>query len=184
VDRLPDPLQFVGVPPAIPYQIGAEIRFDCTGNSRAWMLNGWSHPEPSGTWTDAGRAELHLPLQEPVLGPIRLSIEAAAYVRPAHPLLEVCVACEDEVIADWSIESPEFAFRTCTVPARGTPRSDLIIEFRIINPVSPAQLGESADARLLGLWLRRARLELPQKHLHLREQLGLIPQNQSQQSTK
>jgi hypothetical protein len=47
----------------LPLQMGAPIAFDPQGNSKDYLLEGWSVPEPWGTWTDSPTASLGFHLE-------------------------------------------------------------------------------------------------------------------------
>ena len=149
------------VSPRSDYEPGDEIRFDATANGAQYRLDGWSNPEPWGTWTDGHRAVLRIPLARPFRGSARLLVEANAFVSAKHPWLRVCVLCGNEIVGEWAIDSPEPAERSLTIPASLLAgRERLTLAFHIVNPISPAECGESPDQRRLGLGIRRLRLEV------------------------
>jgi hypothetical protein len=141
------------------YEIGSEIRF-YKSVSCPFMASGWSHPESWGTWSDGYRAVLCFPLSRPFTGHARLTLKAQAYIRPNHPALDVSVLCGNAKLADWHINMAEAVTRSVHLPASLISRGhEVIIAFHIRNPVSPFELGESSDGRLLGLGFQDARLD-------------------------
>lgn len=141
------------------YVLGEEICFASNGNARQYMRNGWSAPEVWGTWTEGEHAALYLPLKEPVTGSLRIMLESNAYVRPGHPELCVSVVLREEVIASWRITREEFVQREIHILDLHD-LSLLRLDFYISQPASPADLGESGDARKLGLGFRSLRVEM------------------------
>lgn len=142
------------------YEPGSEIRFGADGNSNLYKLDGWSEPEDLGTWTDGYRAELRIPLKQPFTGSVRLTVEAGAYVKPAHPMLHVCIVFGHIILGEWSIKTTDVVQRTLIVPASVLAQKTVLnLAFHIVNPVSPAELGNSGDGRLLGLTVRKVRLD-------------------------
>lgn len=150
-----------GTPAAAPYQPGTEIRFGAGGNAAEYRLAGWSAPEPWGTWTEGLRADLRLPLEHPIEGAARLTVEADAYVSPLHPQFRVRVFCGNEWIGEWKIETGAIEQRTLTIPAKVLQqKTELILGFHIMDPASPYDCGQSEDdRRVLGLGFRRLRLD-------------------------
>jgi hypothetical protein len=148
-------------PIEVRYEPGSDIRFDAGGNSHHYTLGGWSEPEDWGMWTDGYRAELLICLERPFTGPVQLSIEARAFITPAHPMLRVCVASERVVLGECSITDLHFAPWILSIPSSVVDdKTVLNISFHVVNPVSPRELGHSEDGRLLGLGIQKIRLEV------------------------
>ena len=148
-----------GASAAEPLGNGAEVLFGAGGTATLYTLDGWSHAEPWGTWTDGSRAVLRLPLTRVPSGPVDVALEAHAFIRPDHPELRVSVSCEDTVVAEWIIRTPDVATRSASIPQRLTAdHGALVLTLNIEAPKSPQELGESSDSRRLGLGVRRLRL--------------------------
>ncbi len=147
-------------PPGAPYRSGEEIRFDEAGGGCQYTQKGWCDPEDWGIWTKGYQADLRIPLAHPMNGPARLTVEAGAYISPRHPWLRVRVTVSGEAIGEWVIDTSEPVARTLPVPAAAIAgKSELLLSFHLENPVSPAECGESDDQRMLGLGLRRLRVD-------------------------
>jgi hypothetical protein len=146
--------------PGTPYRAGAEIRFEAAGNSAEYTREGWSDPEDWGRWTNGYRAELRILPERPFEGPALLTVESVAYVRDWHPTLHVRVECNREALGGWSIETTEMLERTLPIPASAVAgKRELLIEFHLENPATPADSGDyGLDQRLLGLGLRQLRI--------------------------
>ena len=153
--------KFGSVPPAFPYcELGEDIRFEAGQSGVRHMLSGWSPPESWGTWTDARSAALQFYLREKPLGPLLLEVEARAYTCVSHPAQTVSVECQGETLALWAFDSDRFETKSLAIPASAlTGSGSLTIFFQLLNPASPAELGESDDLRLLGMALRSLRIE-------------------------
>ncbi len=150
------PLDAPGSWTAVPLARDAVIRFGTSGNAAPYTLDGWSHPEPWGAWTDGPRAALRLPLREPATGDVQVQFDANAYIRPGHPSLTLVLACGDQEVGRWTITVEDVTTYRCTIPAAvAGGRGVLILSFGIAHPASPRQLGESTDDRRLGVGLHR-----------------------------
>lgn len=146
------------------YHPGGEILFHAGGNAAHYTTAGWWDPESWGTWTNGRQAEIYLPLETALEGPALLTVEAGAYVHEKHPVLQVRVfcgqtACGQTELGKWSIDTHEPVERRLTVPAPAIPERELWLRFDIENPAAPEEFGESDDYRLLGLGVRRIRVE-------------------------
>ena len=142
---------------AAPYRLGEEIGFG--GGARGYQRSGWHEAEAWGAWTNGFRAELCLGLDRVPEAGALLSVETSAYVRARHPVLYVTVVCAGGAIAQWRIDSADAACRTAPIPAsRISAGGRVALTFHIANPVSPAELNESGDGRLLGMGFRSLRI--------------------------
>jgi hypothetical protein len=143
-----------------PIVSGETVGFGSEGTAAPYMLGGWSQPEPWGTWTDGERAVLRLPLMQVPRGPVEIALEAEAFIRPDHPQLRVSVLCEQAVVAEWDISTPDAATYAASIPERLTAdKGALTLALAIDNPKSPRDLEESTDVRRLGLGVRWLRLD-------------------------
>jgi hypothetical protein len=92
---------------------------------------------------------------------MKLSIEGRAFLAEKHPVQDIEV-----LVNQHPVETLRYAFpfdidtRVITIPKSFIQEKKglLIIELKIKNPKSPAELGLSTDARLLGLGLVSLRL--------------------------
>ena len=112
--------------------------------------------------TDGDRAVLRLPLTQVPRGPVDLALEAEAFIRPDHPVLRVSVLCEQTVVAEWVITTPDVTTYSASIPERlSADKGALTLSLAIDNPKSPRDSGESTDVRRLGLGVRGLRLDWP-----------------------
>ncbi len=148
-----------GATAAEPLDSGAEVLFGVDGTAAPYKVDGWSHAEPWGTWTDGHQAVLRLPLKRSPGGPVEVTLEANAFIRPAQPRLNVSVRCAQTVVAEWRLEKADVASYRAIVPASLAARGGaLVLSFHIESPKSPRELGESSDGRRLGFGVHRLRL--------------------------
>jgi hypothetical protein len=142
------------------YELGSEIDFSTDGNSTDFAPSGWSDPEPWGRFTVGPLAELSLPLDRP-LGPGAMF---KAIVRPHlnrhHRPLKVEIYFGKHVVKKLSLYIPGRRTIRIAIPAAlCANETQAKIGIRILNPKSPLSLGESQDARQLGLGFIRAWLK-------------------------
>jgi polysaccharide pyruvyl transferase WcaK-like protein len=144
---------------ADPLDSGAVVSFGSDGHSSPYRLDGWSHVEPWGTWTDGPVAVLRLPLKRPASGPLEVILEATAFVHRDHPCQPVSVICADRVVAEWRIDTADVADYTITLPASLVAGQGVIVlTLHLRDPKTPCEVQASTDARRLGLGVRRLRL--------------------------
>jgi SAM-dependent methyltransferase len=143
------------------YEAGTEIRFEAGGNSTDYTRAGWGEPESWGRWTNGFRAEMVLPLAQPLEGSALLAVESMAFVRDWHPLLHVRVECNREMVGEWAIDAGAFTRRTMTLPSSAlAAKRELRLVFHVDNPASPGDFGEfGPDPRLLGLGFHVLRVD-------------------------
>ena len=117
-----------------------------------WLYEGWSGPEPWGTWTDGPLAVLWLPLPtQPHAGALRLELTAFS-AAPSQPQ-PLTVMMGDKTL--WQGELVAGQVRTIRVAVDPNARSSgsVVLTLRIGRPHSPAGAGISNDTRLLGIGL-------------------------------
>jgi hypothetical protein len=123
------------------------------GNGWQYASNGWSGADAWGTWSlaDVG-GQIDLSLPETEKGPYQLVVDGMAYINPKHPLQTIDVLVNGTKVATWSfdLKSPA-GERSAAIPQELVQNGSLHIVFAATGAVSPAQLGDSADARLLGI---------------------------------
>jgi hypothetical protein len=138
--------------------VGVRIAFGQTGGSEPYRSMGWSKSEEKFTWTEGNSARLLLPIGSRK-GALKLRMMISALTNPPElPFQPVEVLANQKQIAQWQVSSPgEF---TTIIPAEAVSAgSTLEIEFRMSKAVSPKALGQSEDARVLGIcvhWLEVA----------------------------
>ena len=141
------------------YGINDQLNFKAGGNGWNYASTGWSGPESWGGWTLGGGGVIVLNLSEPVKGPIKLIVDGMVYVNEKHPLQRIDVIVNGADIGAWtySRDAPS-GERSVDIPESVARSGKLQIVFKPIDAVSPLQLGESGDGRVLGLGVKTVTL--------------------------
>ena len=144
------------------YQIGEEIDFSDSRDSRCFMRKGWGDTERRGVWTVGSVAELNLWLESETDKGLILRALLQPFLTQTHRRISVRVSTAEGEIAQWtfSIDAPEAAGpRWCEalIPARDDKYRSRALEitFTIDAPTSPLAEGVSTDPRALGVGLRK-----------------------------
>jgi SAM-dependent methyltransferase len=134
---------------------GAVVQFQSGRVDPSVLRSGWSVPETWGVWSDGPEARLVLDPM-PVLvvnGDLLLIVRATAFTVPQYPHQLLDVLVNDMPLSLWTFKAGDGSVeRRARVPAP-VVTFPLIITFRLRNPISPAELGVSDDARRLGIGL-------------------------------
>ncbi len=153
------------LPKTSPYELGQWIDFSDGGNAIPYETGGWWKPEPWGTWT-AEQAGLTLDFGGAVKSDLVMETVAAAFVNEKNPAVDVEVLVNDMPAGEWSFRfksgAPEYQTYRMVLSQKALNKAlPVVVRFRVSGAGSPAAAGSSADARMLGLAVRRLRL-LPQ----------------------
>jgi hypothetical protein len=143
-----------GVDAMLPYQMGTPIQFDDKGNAPDYTVQGFSVPEPWGTWTEGNRAVLAFRLNPAPHRDLNLTLANYAYVLPKHPLQRVEVVVNGHSLQTLSYVQPgAVETRLVKIPkAVAMERGGAVtIELLLPDAVTPSELGEPADLRRLAL---------------------------------
>jgi glycosyltransferase involved in cell wall biosynthesis len=143
------------------YELGRVIDFAGDLEARRYLVAGWGTTDVGqGVWTDGPVAELSFRIADQRAGPLVLRARLSAFVNRAHPGMEVDVWVNGQSIARWLFgrahreEDKDFPWREATIPRELVANGDVDVALKIEHPVSPAQLGLSMDARLLGIMIQ------------------------------
>ncbi|NIE77646.1 hypothetical protein F3J45_24750 [Pantoea sp. Ap-967] len=132
------------------YIPGYELTFRPGGSAWQYTTDGWGGAEAWGAWSlgDTGGA---LKLQLPNAS-YTLEVDGMAYLTPQHPEQTIIVEANGTEIAQWTFDqgSPS-GTRSAAIPKNLTADGSVQLVFKAPGSVSPQQLGQSADARVLGL---------------------------------
>jgi hypothetical protein len=150
------------LPKTSPYELGQWIDFSDGGNALPYETGGWWKAEPWGTWT-AEQAGLTLDFGGAVKSGLVMEAVAAAFVNEKNPAVAVQVLVNDVPVGEWSFRFQSGATEDQTyrmVLGREALNQALpaVIRFRVSGAGSPAAVGLSGDARMLGMAVRRLRL--------------------------
>lgn len=134
------------------------LAFGNQGQGVSLLTNGWSYPEPWGTWSDSDVASLDFLLSNLPINDLRLDIVGLAFVTEKHPEQIIKVFVNNYLVGSLHYSHPSTTnLQSIQVSKQIVSDNDglLAIEFRM-NPISPADLaeeGKSSDGRRLGLGL-------------------------------
>jgi hypothetical protein len=140
------------------------ISFMSNGSGRKYWLYGWSSPEPWGTWSDGNTALVLLALSCTPKNDLELLIDGHAFLAGKHPSQEVDILVNGHHVAilKYDLQSNSGVSVIMIPKALALEKNgQLMIEFNIKNPISPAELGLSNDSRKVGLGI--VSLELREK---------------------
>ena len=142
----------------------------------AFLMEGWSVPEPWGQWSDGDSASVLLNIATPPHGDLELLVNGHAFLVPEkHPEQHVDIFLNDRKIGQWDYALPgdaEPSVKSVTIPrdswidSMEKMKPWLLLTFRFKKPQSPADLGMSMDSRRISLGLTS---------LSLREKSASVP---------
>ncbi len=144
--RLPPGVTEKGCRVFPPYVLGTRIDLTQPEADR-YLCRGWSGNEPSLRWSDKKKAFIVFALDEAKTGALRIKL--APFLAPGKVESQrVKMALNDQSIDSFVLSEPqEFTF---ALPPTAL-REKNILTFELPDATSPASLGVSADARLLGI---------------------------------
>jgi len=135
------------------YALGETIRFGLGGTDEAYITKGWSGPEAWGRWSLGKESELILRVTPPAAGDLQLEAMVGGRIGGARKLVRATIAVNGVAIGEWRIaRDQDAALRQLTVPRELVSETgDMIVDFTIDAPLSPAAVGFPNDRRELGL---------------------------------
>jgi hypothetical protein len=144
----------------------AEIRFTPDGNAPAYLLGGWSGPDPNGTWTEDKLAVLRFRAQ-PVGagGGVELTLDAGPFVSSPGPAAQRLQVLFDGEPIGPQLRLTQQASIKLVIPAAlwnraATAAVGAALAFDLPDAISPAACdptGRNLDSRTLGLYCERLR---------------------------
>ncbi|MGO8867120.1 MAG: hypothetical protein ACLQME_11520 [Alphaproteobacteria bacterium] len=148
------------------YALGETVRFGIGGDAEAYMTSGWSGPEAWGRWSVGRTAQLVLRVDPPSSGDLQLDAVVGALIGGARQSVSATIAVNGVTVGEWHFAGGSGpAPRQVIVPRHlvsGT--GDMVVEFTVDDPVSPAALGMSSDERELGLSFASLAVKAADKH--------------------
>ena len=131
--------------------IGERIIFSQNASgSRDFLLGGWApYGEDWGTWSDGNNTHILLPI--PQGSPKQLELELRALVNTKHPTQNIEIWINGTFVKKVSLSQFEGNRITLNLPASNSGNEYLNLDFKLLNPVRPKDLGMSLDDRLLGV---------------------------------
>ena len=117
--------------------------------------NGWSSAETWGVWSDGKVATLFVPKPDQKFKKLILNIRA--FISPTHTNQIARVFLDSKLVDVYTFQKGEDNLVTLDLPL--TQNNYYKIEFDLINPARPADLGFNKDKRLLGIGLVSVRFQ-------------------------
>lgn len=156
-ERIADGTKNVVVEPAclLQYKLGDILGFAAGGSGASYISSdGWGGAEPWGTWT-VGKSAISLILPKENKGSYQMIVDGMAWLPAEHPAQDVVVEVNGTRVATWKFTQAEpSGKRTATFPSELLRDGLARITFQAPGAVSPAQLGLSADSRVLGIGIK------------------------------
>lgn len=145
-------------------ELSGEISFGKGARGASLLRSGFSFSESSLTWTEGQTAVLHFCLpSEPAANAYRISFTVTPHLDRQHLPMSAEVRPGSGRATTWTFAPSTSGWVTRTIDISradfdGTNCGDIRISFAR-TPASPAELGESADNRHLGLALFKATID-------------------------
>jgi hypothetical protein len=138
--------------------IGERLTFAADSGDQRMLVDGFGYAEKAGRWTEGARARILLRLVGKVpSSDLELLYEAPALLGDPAQGLTVEVFANGlrlETLAYDSMNTGQSPLHVSLPAAAVGDSGELLLEWRILSPRSPADLGLSLDARALGLFFR------------------------------
>ena len=167
---------------AEPYAVypGAAMMFRRGGDGEAAEGEGWSDPEGSGTWTNAGEAKLLVNVRDWRQAPMAVEVSARPFLMEGrHPAVDVEVVANGRAVGTWTydiVHDAGLARRVAIIPEIILAQSPLLnLTFRIREPMAPSEAGISDDSRRLGIFVSRMSFFRIEDHSVIREPPRIAP---------
>lgn len=152
-------------------QLDDTYEFSADSPGTAWLGFGWSAPEPWGVWSDGTCASIVIPLDDQALdetGNAEIHLEGQLF-GPASTTPSIVHAYINGNRSDVVVfggDASESRISLILSVALDSPRAKrvLTIEFAILTPLKPCDLGMGSDVRRLGLGLHRLRVSARLPH--------------------
>nr|VFK66209.1 MAG: hypothetical protein BECKUNK1418G_GA0071005_108311 [Candidatus Kentron sp. UNK]VFK71825.1 MAG: hypothetical protein BECKUNK1418H_GA0071006_108311 [Candidatus Kentron sp. UNK] len=134
---------------------GERMVFSHSSRHLGYLMDGWSHSETWGTWSEGPRSTILLPLPEEEIG--SLVIECNPLLNAAHPKQSVVVFINGILIGGIMFTEDSRRFFQVRIPREvlEPDRTDrfLRLEFQFPNAARPVDIGMGDDTRELALGL-------------------------------
>jgi hypothetical protein len=139
------------------YRWGDRVDFQRGGNGPIYQRHGWDEPTLGGTWTLGTTARLQFDVFEPPGTHRELSIRliVQALVGPDRPAAHVALRLNGHLFFEGPV-SLQMEIAANLSDLQLVSAVQFVLDIEIFDPVSPLQLGQSLDARPLGLLWKEA----------------------------
>lgn len=117
------------------------------------LCGAWSKSENWGTWSDGTLAKIYVQITNPNAKVITFTLQA--FVNGKHPEQKIEFTTDGQNFK--SLTLSQFSGNQIDVPVTAAMRADgyALVEFKLLNPVSPKSLGLGDDSRELGIGLTK-----------------------------
>ena len=117
------------------------------------LCGNWSKPESWGTWSDGGLAKIFIPFNGMQAKAINITLQA--FVNGKHPEQKIEYTIDGQKHKALTLK--QFSGNQIVIPVDDSMRADgyALVEFKLLNPVSPKSLGQGDDSRELGIGLTK-----------------------------
>jgi hypothetical protein len=134
-------------------QIKPMLSKDTPSSAPFALCGAWSKSENWGTWSDGSLVKIYIPIINPNAKVISISLQA--FVNGKHPEQKIEFTSDGENFK--SLALSVFSGNQIDIPVSVAMRKDgyALVEFKLLNPVSPKSLGLGDDARKLGIGLTK-----------------------------
>ena len=142
------------------YEYGTEIKFGLMGNAESFVGSGWSAAKSRGRWSSGDRSSLVFRIDPPE-SDLVLKTKFTPYIRGEKaPKQTIQVFANGNKVDEWSATEYRSHRFQAIIPERLIRSSELKIEFRFLNAVSPRLIGTGGDPRKLAVVIYSAALDL------------------------
>jgi hypothetical protein len=137
------------------YPLNKTLTFEEGGNGRRYAEKGWMAAWPSNVWSQGiPGGTIQLSFARDVDGPYEINVAGRALLNQKHPRQDVIVEVNGTDIATWTYDlAAPVGERSAIIPAQIASSDSMRIDFKAIDPVSPAQMGMNTDPRIFGFGL-------------------------------
>jgi len=132
---------------------GMAIDFSAGGNADPYKGAGWGNPEGSFTWTEGGKAILHIPVDLPTAPFVSLKARLSAFLSPGKlDRQTVYILMNGKAVGSWIFMKSELQEKTLFISMGVFLESnEMEITFDMPDAISPSLAGFNEDKRVLGL---------------------------------
>lgn len=138
-------------------KIGEVIKFAKGDDGGEFLLDGWTHADPWGTWSSGTASTMAIPLGSNA--PSKIQISFRALVGPKHPASTLKVFAGGEYQKTIQVTKQLNNSMTISVPIKFRHDKFILLKFEYTNPTSPKDAGYgNLDDRLLTLGIESMQL--------------------------
>lgn len=141
-----------------PLAVGERVSFDSTGYGVNYLRQGWSFPEPWGTWSDSSSSVVFLPTEPKKVDSVLIDFNVLT--SPSHPSQRIEILVNGVQASSVTIRESSTAVEVrLPEAAKRNSFSGIKMEFRLPDAAKPRDIGLGDDDRTLALGLRAISLK-------------------------